>query len=640
MLRPGLRLLLTASPDDPPIEDPLPMLSFVADPTPTLFFTGKGGVGKTSLACATAVALADAGRRVLLVSTDPASNLADVLGAPVGPSVAEVATVPGLSALNVDPEAAAHGYRERVVGPMRGVLPDEAVARIEEGLSGACTTEIAAFDRFAAMLAGEGEAVGVDVVVFDTAPTGHTLRLLELPAAWSGFIDDNPGGASCLGPSSGLETQRERYQAAAEALRDPARTTLVLVARPEPSALAEAARSAAELSAIGVASQRLVVNGLFRATDPSDPLAAPMERQAEAALTAMPEALAALPTESVALRPHNLVGLGALRDLVADHQAHETLPEAPVVTPLPDAAADLAGLVDEVEADGKGLVLVMGKGGVGKTTVAAAVAAEMAARGHDVHLTTTDPAAHLDDVLGDDVPGTLAVTRIDPREETRRYTERVLRTKGADLDGDARRLLEEDLRSPCTEEVAVFHAFSRAVGSAARGFVVMDTAPTGHTLLLLDTAGSYHREVLRSTSLDPDRVTTPLMRLQDPAFTRVLVVTLAETTPVREAAALQADLRRAGVEPSAWVVNRSLAAARPTDPLLAARAAAEVPEVEAVAERHAPTDPDGVPRLAVLPYTPEPPVGAARLRALARRAVAQGAVAQGAVAQGAVAEPA
>ena len=596
------------------------MLSFIASPTPTLFFTGKGGVGKTSLACATAVALADAGRRVLLVSTDPASNLADVLGAPVGPTVTSVATVPGLSALNVDPEAAASAYRERVVGPMRGILPDETVLRIEEGLSGACTTEIAAFDRFAAMLAGEGDAAGMDVVVFDTAPTGHTLRLLELPAAWSGFIDDNPEGASCLGPSSGLETQRERYEAAAQALRDPMRTTLVLVARPEPSALAEAARSAAELSAIGVASQRLVVNGLFQAADPADPLAAAMERQAEAALFALPPALAALPTETVALRPYNLLGLDALRALVASHESPATPAQSAAAPPLPDAAASLVGLVDEIEIPGKGLVLVMGKGGVGKTTIAAAVAAELAARGHDVHLTTTDPAAHLDTVLGDDVPGSLTVTRIDPREETRRYTERVLRTKGAGLDSDARRLLEEDLRSPCTEEVAVFHAFSRAVGSAARGFVVMDTAPTGHTLLLLDTAGSYHREVLRSTSLDPDRVTTPLMRLQDPTFTRVLVVTLAETTPVREAAALQSDLQRAGVEPFAWVVNRSLAAARPLDPLLVARAAAEVPEIETVARELAPrmTADGGAPRLAVLPYTPEPPVGARLLRSLAR----------------------
>ncbi|OZC03561.1 arsenical pump-driving ATPase [Rubricoccus marinus] len=595
------------------------MLSFIESPTPTLFFTGKGGVGKTSLACATAVALADAGRRVLLVSTDPASNLADVLGAPVGPTASDVATVPGLRALNVDPEAAAREYRERVVGPMRGVLPDDALRGIEEGLSGACTTEIAAFDRFASMLAGEGEASGADVVVFDTAPTGHTLRLLELPAAWSGFIDENPGGASCLGPASGLETQRERYQAAAQALRDPARTILVLVARPEPSALAEAARSAAELSALGVAGQRLVVNGMFQATDPGDPLAAAIERQAQVSLEEFPASLAALPVETLALRPHNLVGLSALRDLASGHEARP-LPQEVSSSVLPSEVGDLAAIVDEVEADGKGLVLVMGKGGVGKTTVAAAVAAELAGRGHAVHLTTTDPAAHLSDTLGDDVPGQISVSRIDPAEETRRYTERVLRTKGASLDSDALQILFEDLRSPCTEEVAVFHAFSRAVGQAARGFVVMDTAPTGHTLLLLDATGSYHREVLRSSGLPDGRVTTPLMRLQDPAFTRVLVVTLAETTPVREAAALQADLQRAGVEPFAWVVNRSLAAARPTDPLLAARAAAEGPEIEAVARDHAPTGPDG-PRLAVLPYLPEPPVGASRLRALAGDAV-------------------
>ena len=323
------------------------MLSFIAAPTPALFFTGKGGVGKTSLACATAVALADAGRRVLLVSTDPASNLADVLGAPVGSTVADVATVPGLRALNVDPEAAARAYRERVVGPMRGVLPDDAVRGIEEGLSGACTTEIAAFDRFAALLAGEGDASGADVVVFDTAPTGHTLRLLELPAAWSGFIDENPGGASCLGPASGLETQRERYEAAASALRDPARTTLVLVARPERPALAEAARSAAELAALGVGSQRLVVNGVFQPTDPADVLAAALEREADRALVEIPPALATLPTETVALRPHNLVGLDALRDLVADHGAHEAPAEAPEVPALPDAAGDLAALVAE-----------------------------------------------------------------------------------------------------------------------------------------------------------------------------------------------------------------------------------------------------------------------------------------------------
>jgi len=579
------------------------MFSLLTHPTRALFFTGKGGVGKTSLACATAVALADAGRRVLLVSTDPASNLSDVLGAPVGPVTTDVATVPGLRAVNVDPAAAADAYRERVVGPLRGRLPDEAIGRITEGLSGACTTEIAAFDQFAALLAGEGEAAAADVVVFDTAPTGHTLRLLELPAAWSGFLDDNPEGASCLGPASALGTQRERYAQATAALRDGAQTTLVLVARPEPSALAEAERSAAELSALGVTNQRLVVNGTFEASSAGDPLAAALDAQGRAALAGLPPALAALPLETVALRAHNLVGVDALRALVSDAP-----PSPPATTVEVPEAPPLAALVDGVESSGHGLVLVMGKGGVGKTTVAAAVAVELAARGHAVHLTTTDPAAHLDAAVAGDVEG-LRVTRIDPAAETERYIARVLRTKGAGLDDDARRLLEEDLRSPCTEEVAVFHAFSRAVGEATRGFVVMDTAPTGHTLLLLDATGSYHREVLRSTALAPERIATPLMRLQDPDTTRVLLVTLPETTPVREASALADDLARAGIRPFAWVVNKSLAAAAPSDPLLVSRAAAEAPLIAEVRDVLA-------PRLAVLPYTAEPPVGPARLRAL------------------------
>jgi arsenite/tail-anchored protein-transporting ATPase len=582
------------------------MLHVMEHATRYLFFTGKGGVGKTSLATATAVTLADRGRRVLLVSTDPASNLGQVLECDVGDTITPVSAVAGLHTVNIDPEGAAAAYRERVLGPVRGSLSAADVAQLTERLSGACTTEIAAFDEFTQLLTDDDIVARFQHVIFDTAPTGHTLRLLQLPAAWSRFIADNPGGASCLGPLSGLESQRAQYAAAVRTLADPAVTTLVLVTRPEPSALAEASRTSEELSALGIDSQRLVVNAMFEARDAADPLAAALERRGRQAMDAMPAGLRRLPTETVPLRARNAVGLDALRSLLAeDADDSRAVADLHADGELP---GDLGSMLDDVAAAGHGLIMLMGKGGVGKTTLAAAVAVELAGRGVPVHLSTTDPAAHVGAALDGEVAG-LTVSRIDPRAETERYIERTLAVRGRDLDGEGRRLLLEDLRSPCTEEVAVFHAFSRVVNQARRGVVVLDTAPTGHTLLLLDTTGAYHREVLRTSSMPADRVITPLMRLRDPEHTRIIIVTLPETTPVMEAEQLQADLRRAGMEPFAWVINQSLAAAETGDPVLQARAAAERPLIRRVCSELA-------ARCAVVPLQPEPPVGAARLRRL------------------------
>ena len=575
-----------------------------ATTTRHLFLTGKGGVGKTSTACATAIGLAGAGRRVLLVSTDPASNLAEVLGQAVATSPTLIDGVPGLSALNVDPEAAAAAYRERVIGPYRGVLPDSAVARVEEQLSGACTVEIAAFDEFTALLTDPTLTLSFDHVVFDTAPTGHTLRLLALPAAWSTFIGDGTG-TSCLGPLSGMATQQQRYTEAVAALSDPAATTLVLVARPDTASLAEAARAAAELRELGITHQRLVVNGLFTATPGTDdPVAAALHAQARTALAAIPAALAGLDRTTVALRTASPVGLAALRDLAAD-----VTPPLPSARPQDDDPTTTAfeDLVNTLAAPGAGLVMTMGKGGVGKTTVAAAVAVALAERGHRVHLTTTDPAAHLAATVGEGVPG-LVVSRIDPVAETAAYTAEVMATAGADLDDGARAVLAEDLASPCTEEIAVFHAFARTVAQAQDGFVVVDTAPTGHTLLLLDAARTYHRELSRQTGQMPPHVLHLLDRLRDHTRTHVLLVALPEATPVHEAAHLQADLARTGITPTAWVLNQSLAAAHPTDPVLAVRAAGEhryLVEAAALAER-----------LVVLPRVATSPTGATQLRGL------------------------
>ncbi len=576
------------------------------------FFTGKGGVGKTSLACGAALNLADAGKKVLLVSTDPASNVGQVFGMEVGNRITAIRGVQGLDAIEIDPEAAAAAYRERIVGPMRGALPEKALKGIEEQLSGACTTEIAAFDEFTSLLTDHDIIDRYDHVVFDTAPTGHTVRLLKLPGAWSGFLDAGKGDASCLGPLAGLDKQRERYGAAVDRLADATSTRLVLVARPSRSALAEAGRTSRELAAIGIRNQHLAINGLMPEDGSVDPLALALRRRDQAAVAAMDADLARLPRKSFLLRPENLVGIDALRRFASgasETSANASWNSAGVVN------AELPGLgsmIDEIERPGKGLLMFMGKGGVGKTTIAAAVATELAARGHDVLLTTTDPAGHLLETLGGTVPH-LSVSRIDPADATARYRAHVMENKGKDLDAEARAMLEEDLRSPCTEEIAVFQAFSHVIRESAQHFVVMDTAPTGHTLLLLDATGSYHRDIVRHA--DPSlrgRLVTPMMRLQDREQTKILIVTLPETTPVLEAARLQDDLRRAGIEPWGWVVNASLAAAKSDHPLLRRRAASEHAQIAKVHRELS-------SRYAIVPMQAEEPIGAERLRALVSR---------------------
>jgi len=585
-------------------------MSFLDAPPHFLFFTGKGGVGKTALSCATALRLRDAGKKVLLVSTDPASNLDQMLGTPLTNHPTAIDGAPGLFASNIDPDKAADDYRERVIAPYRGMWSAEQITGLQEQLAGACTTEIAAFDELAGLLAGDHDE-GWDHVIFDTAPTGHTLRLLSLPRAWTGFLEDSPHSESCLGPHAGLKMQMTRFAASLAALTDPKRTTVVLVTRPEKAALREAARTSGELTELGIENQQLAINGIFDAGDRSDPVAVALEQRGRVALEQMPAMLRSLPTERIPLRPFNMVGLDALRALLLPSSEIDTPPSTLSMPHLPP----LASLFDDLAAPGRGLIMVMGKGGVGKTTIAAAVALELASRGFPVHLSTTDPAAHVASTLAGEVPH-LTVSRIDPEAETKAYVENVMKTRGAKLDDAGRALLAEDLRSPCYEELAVFTAFSRLIREAQRGFVVLDTAPTGHTLLLLDTTGAYHRDSVRAFRAEhAGKITTPLMRLADPAYSKILLVTLAETTPVTEAAALQTDLRRAGIEPYAWIINSSLAATGSRDPLLRQRIVGELAQIQAVQTQHA-------KRVAIVPWQLEEPVGPDRLRALTANSAA------------------
>ena len=569
-----------------------------SDCTRYLFFTGKGGVGKTSLSCATALRLADCGRRVLLVSTDPASNLEEVLGAEIGSAPAEVAT--GLFAVNINPETAAAAYRERVIGPVRGSLPEAVIRNMEEQLSGACTVEIAAFDEFSGLIASG--STEFDHVVFDTAPTGHTLRLMGLAKAWDQFLETSTSGSSCLGPLAGLAKQKAVYEETVRRLSDALLTTIVLVSRAGEAALKEAARTARELSELGVGHQMLVLNGVLRSAGDDETARAIRDREARAISSSLPDFL---PVTEVPLRANNILGIGRLRKLLSGDE-----PEGEASAHgVPPGTDNIGQVIDELCRAGRGVIMTMGKGGVGKTTVAAAIALDIAARGFRIHLSTTDPAAHIMDALAGDSKG-LSVGRIDPVAETEAYRAEVLAKAGKDLTSEARALLEEDLRSPCTEEIAVFRAFAREVARGEDGFVVLDTAPTGHTLLLLDASESFHREHERQTrGGPPDEIGRLLPRLRDPSFVKVVIVTLPEATPVHEAAELQEDLRRAGIEPFAWVINQSLQGCGTGNAMLRRREAGEVRYISEVVGKFS-------KRTILLPWQAREPVGTEALQQL------------------------
>ena len=543
--------------------------------TKYLFYTGKGGVGKTSIACATAVSLADIGKKVLLVSTDPASNLQDVFSTELDSSGVPIAEVPGLVVANLDPIQAAAQYRESVVAPYRGKLPESVIINMEEQLSGSCTVEIAAFNEFTNFITDEAAAREYDHIIFDTAPTGHTLRMLQLPSAWSNFISESTHGASCLGQLSGLEDKKEMYKQAVATLADGELTTLVLVSRPESAPLKEAERASKELADLGVHNQLLIINGVLSAFD--DGISESLYAKQQKALADMPAELKDTATYFVPLRAYNITGMENVRNLL-QKDSFTLSSEILHTTDIPT----LRKVIDDLDASGKKVIFTMGKGGVGKTTIAAAIALGLSAKGKKVHLTTTDPAAHLKFVM-DETSG-ITMSHIDEKEELRRYQEEVLEKARETMSEDDVAYVEEDLRSPCTQEIAVFRAFAEIVDRAENEVVVIDTAPTGHTLLLLDSTQSYHREVKRTQGDIPESVKKLLPRLRNADETSVIIVTLAETTPVFEAMRLEEDLKRAEIATKWWVINSSLYATETGNQLLKAKASHEIEWINKVDE--------------------------------------------------------
>lgn len=543
--------------------------------TKYLFFTGKGGVGKTSAACAIAVSLADQGQKIMLVSTDPASNLQDVFNTELNNKGVVIKEVPNLTVANFEPERAADEYRENVIAPYRKKLPEAVIKNMEEQLSGSCTVEIAAFNEFSTFLTDEKAEKEYDHIIFDTAPTGHTLRMLQLPSAWSQFIDKNTHGASCLGQLSGLGSKKEIYKNAVNTLADKEKTTLMLVARPEKSPLKEAERASKELQDIGISNQVLIINGVLEEHD--DKFSDAVFDKQQKALNDIPDGIKNIETFKIPLRPYNATGVENIRAFLKSSNVKfnsETLN----VNSIPK----LNNIIEDLYENNKKVIFTMGKGGVGKTTIAAAIALGLAKKGKKVHLTTTDPAGHLNFVLNEGHGVT--ISHIDEKEELRKYKEEVLGKARKTMSEDDIAYIEEDLRSPCTQEIAVFRAFADIVEMSENETVVIDTAPTGHTLLLLDSTQSYHKQIQHAEGDIPESVKKLLPKLRNEKETEVVIVTLAETTPVYEAMRLEADLKRAGINTKWWVINSSLFAADTSNDVLKARAGSEITWINKVNE--------------------------------------------------------
>lgn len=542
--------------------------------TKYMFFTGKGGVGKTSVACATAVALADSGKNVFLISIDPASNLQDVFNTKLDNKGVSIKEVPNLVVANLDPVQAATEYRESVISPYRGMLPDDVLKNMEEQLSGSCTIEIAAFNEFSKFITDKEIQTRYDYIIFDTAPTGHTIRMLQLPSAWSNFISENTHGTSCLGQLSGLESQKEVYKKAVKTLTDEKLTMLILVSRPETVSLAEAERASNELANIGVENQILIINGVMTSYD--DKISESLFLKQQKILSKMPEKLKSIVTYMVPLRGYNIIGVDNVRAML--NKDNLTLSKEKIKS---ESIPWLKDVVEDLYNNNKKVIFTMGKGGVGKTTIAAAIALGLSQKGRKVHLTTTDPAAHLKYVISE--TDGISISYIDEQEELKKYQEEVLSKARETMSEEDLAYVEEDLRSPCTQEIAVFRAFAEIVDKAENEIVVIDTAPTGHTLLLLESAQSYNHEIERSNGDVPESAKKLLPRLHNADETEVIIVTLPEATPVYEAMRLEEDLRRAGINNKWWIINSSLYKTGTSNKILLAKASSEIEWINKVA---------------------------------------------------------
>ena len=576
------------------------------------FFSGKGGVGKTTMACATAVYLAGTGRKTLIVTTDPASNLADVFEQTIGSRVTNIDAVPNLFAVELDPDKATEEYKERTLAPLRSFMPEESLKVIEEQLSSPCTAEVAAFERFTEFL-GNKE---YDVVIFDTAPTGHTLRLIQLPVEWSGVIEnsarDGSAGQTCVGPAAALAESKIKFDQAISAMRNPEESTFIFVLRPEATPIYETRRSVAELQKLGIDSQQLIVNGIYPESACDNPFMKHRFARQQEFIRIIKDSFS-LPARLVELRSNDIKGPASLAEI------GKLLLETPVLLsgyePKVDSAFDYDQPQENNEPDSRirnllvpqngfrRRVFFAGKGGVGKTSVASATAIWVARRGYKTLLVTTDPASHLVQVFDQQIENVatridgennLWVTFIDPPAAARQYKERVLAEVSQKYDQERVMAISEELDSPCTEEMATFEKFIEYATLTEYEVIIFDTAPTGHTLRLLKLPVDWNKQleikIFTSTESEADKLTKSrftevISTMQDKNKTTFAFVMYPESTPIEEASRAMADLGGIGIETSLVVANLVLPDSILTNEYLSQRKAMQVKYLEEMGRR-------------------------------------------------------
>ena len=567
--------------------------------TQFIFFSGKGGVGKTSMACTHAVRYADEGQRTLIVTTDPASNLADVFEQEIGHQVTPIAGVPNLWAMEIDPDQATQEYIDRAMAPLRAAFPPQMVQVMEEQMSGPCTAEVASFDRFTDFLdvpVADGKTF--DVVIFDTAPTGHTLRLLELPAEWSQSIDtaSQGSGQTCIGPAAAIQDAKHKYERTMAVMRDPAATIFTFVLHPEAVAIKETRRAVAELGKLGIVNHQLIVNAVIPPEARTNPLFAARAEMQTRYLAQITQELP-VPTRTMVLLPGEIQGVERLRvvgKIFFDGAGTAGFGQNGVTPRVLTALPMLDGVAERVSPNGHSrAVFFAGKGGVGKTVASCITAVWLAGQGHKTLLLTTDPAAHLGDVLGvpvgdtaEPVPGlpNLWAAKIDPKAAAESYKTRILddaRRRGRPE--QAIQAMEEELDSPCTEEMAAFDLFIDFASQAQWDSIVFDTAPTGHTLRLLELPMDWSKQIdvkvfasVDTTAADDvakQRFGRVIDMMRDPAQSTFAFVMYPESTPILEAYRAAQELSTVGIEPGLVVANFVIPAEQATTPFTQARRA-------------------------------------------------------------------